>query len=276
MVTKAEFQAGMLDYVTDPHSNGFQNQADATCSLTMTHSNLKAVFPEIRVDKHITIGDLKVKMNKHCGTGTTFMRLFLKDPTGRTICEMNDDSKMLGYYSPGNGYIAHIQDDDPHSLSKGGGLEDVSLVEKYEISEEDYMKREDNFRNFKAKKLAADPDWTWEKECNKNNPDWKPREKITDDDFQGDEARAISVGDRCEVSGGRRGEVAYVGKVEGLPKGWWIGIRYDEPVGKGDGTVAGKRYFESAPKYGGMLRPQLVAVGDYPEEDLFSDSEDEI
>ena len=54
----------------------------------MTHSNLKAVFPELRVDLHITVGDLKVKMNTHCGTGTTFTRVLLKDPSGRVVCEI--------------------------------------------------------------------------------------------------------------------------------------------------------------------------------------------
>ena len=248
----------------------------------MTHSNLKTIFPEIRVDLHITVGDLKVKMNTHCGTGCTFMRVLLKDPTGRVVCELDDDAKMLGYYSPSNNWIAHVQDDDPYSLSKGGGLEDVSLVEKYEISDENYMKREDNFRHFKAKKMAEDPTWSWERECNKNNPDWKPKEKVTDEELMGDLAAAVKVGDRCEVSGGRRGEVAFVGKVAELPLGWWVGVRYDEPVGKGDGTTKAEdgstvRYYECDPKYGGMLRPNLVEVGDFPEEDIFaSDSEDEI
>jgi hypothetical protein len=53
----------------------------------------------------------------------------------------------------------HITDLDPHSLAAGGGLEDVSLVKKYEISEEDYMKRENNFRHWKASKQSADPNW---------------------------------------------------------------------------------------------------------------------
>ena len=46
----------------------------------------------------------------------------------------------------------HIKDNDPHSLSKNGGLEDVSLVEKYEISEEAYEKREQTVRKEIAKK----------------------------------------------------------------------------------------------------------------------------
>ena len=44
------------------------------------------------------------------------------------------------------------------------------------------------------------------------------------------------VGDRCQVEPGqRRGQVAFVGEVIGLPSGLWIGVIYDEPVGKHDG-----------------------------------------
>jgi len=48
---------------------------------------------------------------------------------------------------------------------------------------------------------------------------------------------------RCEVSpGGRRGVVMFKGEqpAEGgkFPgEGWWLGIKFDEPVGKGDGTA---------------------------------------
>jgi hypothetical protein len=63
------------------------------------------------------------------------------------------------------------------------------------------------------------------------------------------EAELISVGQRCEVAppgasdegseaGGmmmKRGVVKYVGQVAELKPGWWIGVEYDEPVGKHDG-----------------------------------------
>jgi tubulin-folding cofactor B len=53
-----------------------------------------------------------------------------------------------------------------------------------------------------------------------------------------DEAALFMVGARCRVEpGDRRGEVGYVGQVEGLPPGYWIGVRYDEPLGKNDGSV---------------------------------------
>ena len=57
-------------------------------------------------------------------------------------------------------------------------------------------------------------------------------------DTEGEEkAATIKKGDRCECAKGgkKRGEVMYVGKPEFAP-GWWIGIKYDEPLGKNDGA----------------------------------------
>ena len=52
-----------------------------------------------------------------------------------------------------------------------------------------------------------------------------------------DLAASISVGARCKVEpGGKRGVVAFVGNgVEGLPAGFWVGVHFDEPVGRNDG-----------------------------------------
>jgi tubulin-folding cofactor B len=52
------------------------------------------------------------------------------------------------------------------------------------------------------------------------------------------EAEAIQVGDRCLVEQGglgKRGLVKYVGLVNFKP-GYWIGVQYDEPLGKHNGT----------------------------------------
>lgn len=257
--------------------SGMQNAGESTVRLTMTHSNLVATFPEIVIDRHTTIENLKDKCRLHSGTACGDMVLQLQDHSGRPVAQLDDDSKMIGYYSPLDGWIVHIHDTNPYSLSANGGLEDVSQVKKYEMSDEDYMKRDTNYRKWKAEKLAKDPTWTLEKEqMLKKDPNWKPPEKITDEDYMKDLADAISVGQRCEVAGGRRGEVMYVGKCD-HGCGYWIGVKYDEPVGKNDGSVKGKRYFDAEMNYGGIVRPNLVQVGDFPEKDLFSDSsEDEI
>ena len=73
----------------------------------------------------------------------------LHPPSGTHMCLACTCPKCPGCAQP---FISiscaaiHITDLDPHSMSAGGGLEDVSLVEKYEISEDDYIKRDKNFR----------------------------------------------------------------------------------------------------------------------------------
>ena len=64
------------------------------------------------------------------------------------------------------------------------------------------------------------------------------RERLRDEYAR--QAARIELGDRCEI-GGYKGEVVFLGdEVEGLPGGYWVGIRYDEPVGKNDGTIKGQ------------------------------------
>jgi hypothetical protein len=47
-------------------------------------------------------------------------------------------------------------------------------------------------------------------------------------------------------------------------------------VGKTDGTAkGGKRCFEALPKQGGFTRGTNVQVGDFPERDMFDDSDED-
>jgi len=71
----------------------------------------------------------------------------------------------------------------------------------------------------------------------------------------------------------RRGIILFVGKVH-FKAGWWIGIKLDEPIGKNDGSVEGKRYFDCQPKYGSFVKPSQVIMGDFPE--LFEEEMDEM
>ena len=81
---------------------------------------------------------------------------------------------------------------------------------------------------------------------------------------------------RCETNvGGMRGEVAYKGIVGGLERGYWIGVKLDEPTGENNGTVGGKKYFDCGQKFGIFVRPLDLKVGDYPENDEF-DMDDDI
>ncbi|XP_014485413.1 PREDICTED: restin homolog isoform X2 [Dinoponera quadriceps] len=62
----------------------------------------------------------------------------------------------------------------------------------------------------------------------------------------------LKIGDRVIVSssqGSKTGVLRYLGTTEFAP-GEWCGVELDEPVGKNDGSVNDKRYFECSPKYG--------------------------
>jgi len=276
----------LKDWVTG--DSGGQNRGESTVLLHVTHSNLASRMFEIRLDRHMTIERVKEKLRSHTGTGSMFMHLTLLDYNGQVVADMIQEEVKLGYFSPMDGWTIHITDLDPHSLAANGGLDDVSLVKKYEISDEDYEKRENNFRKWRADKLAADPTWSLGKEMKqkqdaqrmKQDPSYvpePPKEKVTDDEHMADLASGMKVGDRCEVTvGGKRGEVKFVGKIPAIAPGWWIGVQYDEPVGKNDGSVKGNQFFTCPPKYGGFLRPDKLKVGDYPElDDFLSEEEDE-
>ena len=90
----------------------------------------------------------------------------------------------------------------------------------------------------------------------------------------------LAVGERCKVAvpktPTRLGQVKFLGATE-FAEGLWAGIHYDEPVGKNDGSVKGKKYFSCPNKYGGFVKVEYVECGDFPaEEDDLSDLDDEI
>ena len=95
---------------------------------------------------------------------------------------------------------------------------------------------------------------------------------------------SITPGARCEVRpGNRRGTVSFVGVVRELDDSetsYWVGVTFDEPVGKTDGSATDRatktktQYFEAAMGYASFVRGKNVEVGDFPEEDLFGSDDD--
>ncbi|XP_043998694.1 dynactin subunit 1 isoform X3 [Gambusia affinis] len=74
--------------------------------------------------------------------------------------------------------------------------------------------------------------------------------------------RPAKVGSLVEVIGkGQRGTVAYIGNTL-FASGKWVGVILDEPKGKNDGTVQGKRYFTCQENYGIFVRQSQIQLVD--------------
>uniref|UniRef100_A0A3B4AA81 Dynactin subunit 1 n=1 Tax=Periophthalmus magnuspinnatus TaxID=409849 RepID=A0A3B4AA81_9GOBI len=74
--------------------------------------------------------------------------------------------------------------------------------------------------------------------------------------------RPVKVGSLVEVIGkGQRGTVAYIGTTS-FASGKWVGVILDEPKGKNDGTVQGKRYFTCDENQGIFVRQSQIQLVD--------------
>uniref|UniRef100_A0A803SQ60 CAP-Gly domain-containing protein n=1 Tax=Anolis carolinensis TaxID=28377 RepID=A0A803SQ60_ANOCA len=227
------------------------------------------------------------KLELVVGSPASCMDLELYTVDDKFVMKLDSDEALLGSYPIDDGCRIHVID---RSGANIGEYEDVTRVEKTTL----ISFPTDTARSFmKRSKLGQ-----------YNREEMLKKEAEQEQKLAEEKAlvEAISVGARCEVrSSGqpnKRGTVMYavtsrgrraclvgfskhhftpsllfpIGLTEFKP-GYWIGVKYDEPLGKHDGSVGGKRYFECQPKYGAFVKPQHVAVGDFPEEDYGLDDE---
>ncbi|KAI0305804.1 CAP Gly-rich domain-containing protein [Multifurca ochricompacta] len=217
---------------------------------------------ERRFDLQLSISRLKEKLELITGIPVRNQQLAIynDDADSQPAKVLDDDQRPLGFYSPAD---FQVVDTNP-STTFTGQLTDLSGVDKFELSDEQYALRQDSVLAYKQRhkvgRFAEKVEST-------------PAPAITVD---------IPIGSRCQVEStepglNKRGTVRYVGETNfGSAGGVWVGIEYDEPMGKNDGSVQGKRYFTCAPNFGVFMRPDKVRVGDFPVEDPFEDDENEM
>ncbi|XP_012277007.1 tubulin-folding cofactor B [Orussus abietinus] len=230
-------------------------------NLKITNSGNSSVV-ERRFQKGISVDEFKGKLELLTGANPMTLSLEVYDKNDTITCKLTEGSHLLGSYPIDDGMRIHVIDNFSRTE------EDLSKVEKFEISEEDYSKRSDTVKAFLAKNKLG--------KYNEEELKRKAEEKMREEEAEEALANKLKVGDRCEVhvpgQPKRRATIMYVGKTE-FKEGWWVGVKYDEPLGKNDGTVNGKQYFECPPKYGGFVKVNHVKVGDFPEEDYDLDEE---
>jgi hypothetical protein len=167
--------------------------------LDMKHNLLKAQYKEIKFPLSFTVYDVKKKIYTMTGSQPGGQHLALDG------IPMTNDDMELRAFRPRNRSLLTCTDTDPFSLARGGQLEDVSLVRKYVMSDEDYDKREKTVRKFIEQKRKADPNWRPPifRPTNQLPPDYRNLSQIMNE---------YKVGDRCECfPGGRRGVIMWIG-----------------------------------------------------------------
>ncbi|KAK9381980.1 CAP Gly-rich domain-containing protein [Kockiozyma suomiensis] len=167
----------------------------------------------------------------------------------------------------------HVEDTRPPGMQEN--YNDVSGVKKYEMTDEEYAKLDDTVMAYKKRNKLG----RFSEEAEHRRTQFK----------QAVIKQGIAVDRRCRVTepSERRGVVRFVGTVAELPsfaaglsdgdEDLWIGVEFDEPVGKNDGSIKGVKYFSARKNHGSFLRPEKVEIGDFPElDDLFDDDDDEV
>lgn len=225
-------------------------------NLSITSSGQESSCIERRFQKGITIDEFKGKLELLTGCSPTTMTVDVYDKNDKLICKLEEGSRLLGSYPIDDGMRIHVTGNFPRTE------DELGQVEKFEISEEEYAKRTDTVKAFLEKNKLG--------KYNEEDMIRRAEEKKREEQAEEAAAKLCKVGDRCEVAvpnqPKRRATIMYVGKTE-FKEGWWVGVKYDEPLGKNDGMVNGKRYFECLPKYGGFVKPVHVKAGDFPEEE---------
>lgn len=194
-------------------------------------------------------------------------------------------------------YIWKVKDINPATASLAGQYTDVSRVEKFEISDQEYAARRgshhwDNCWDTQTPVPFLSDTVLAYKQAHKVGRFAPPSGAEIPENSYVD----IHIGSRCKIDAGegeleKRGTVRFVGPTK-FAKGVWVGIEYDEPLGKNDGSwapiscslvipqqkyccrVQGERYFTTRQSYGGFVRPDRVRVGDFPVEDLDMNDEE--
>jgi tubulin-specific chaperone B len=268
--------------------------------VDITHSNLAQRHLEIPFDAHSPVSELQHKIYQQTGTLVDDQLLYVIED-GTVVAEMLDTRRPIGYYIHKRfGLTVHCVDTNPHSISAGGALENVNLVPKFQLTDEEYHKRKGTLRDWKTSTdIASYRQHLVEHQgvvaAQRHYKEGKglplgyrlidaATGKVERDDSIFDIASVAhcagdhNVGQRCEVQpGGRRGKIACtVPSIPSLGHGYWVGVILDEPVGKHDGTIHGVSYFDAPPQCGIFCRGMNVAVGEqYVERDLFDDDEEE-
>lgn len=178
---------------------------------------------ERRFPSEIKMEELKNRLELITGASASTMELIFSDTSGNLIDNYDNNKCLQDFIRPGAENRLRLNVKGSEIVQ----LDDLSNVPRYVMSNDKYSERNDSLLAFKMKnKLGRFAETKTKEEC------------------EGDSVSHIKIGDRCQVmvkeTQPRRGRVMYIGKIGNLP-GKFVGVRFDEPYGKNDGTFENKR-----------------------------------
>lgn len=230
---------------------------------------------ERQVSTSTTVRELKSKLQVVTGIHPNSQNLSLQDGSmpattyeleeGATLAVLDDDDRTLGSYGlNSDGHIIKVAPSDSRLTSTLSSYIEDPNVQKFELTQEEYAQRRDTVMAYKARnkigRFASPP----------------PEDAMTT--AAAPLPEGLQAGARVRVDASstginiKLGTVRYVGETS-FAKGVWVGVEYDEPVGKNDGSIDGERYFTCRSKYGGFVKPDKCAVGDWQAEEINTDDE---
>lgn len=167
------------------------------------------------------------------GTAPEHQKLELTDPSTDKKHNLDDGSTLLSDYGVAHHHVLHVIDTDPAKYV--ASTQTGEAPEPFVLSAEKEAARAEAMKKAKEEKALADD------------------QKLL----------KVKLGDRCRVSSPdpsaevRVGTVAFIGPVH-WTLGLWLGVKFDEPIGKNDGSVKGVRYFDCEPNHGSFVKPAFV------------------
>eukprot|EP00505_MAST-04D_sp_SCG-Rhode-Island_P003715 Stramenopile-MAST_4_protein_3715 len=191
-------------------------------------------FPELRFQSEKTIDEVKMTLYPKTGTEPEDMQLSFVSPSSGDKVVLEDGSRTLEAYDVVNGTDILLVDTSVDSVANNLNV-GAQKVEKYEAKSGDA-----GFAAYRKARSAPPP---------------------ATDDTDKEAASAFEIGYRIKSKkSGATGTVQFIGQIEQLPKGYWLGIELDEATGKHDGEIKGVRVFTCEAKKGAVMRPSSVLV----------------
>ncbi|KKY28857.1 putative cell polarity protein [Phaeomoniella chlamydospora] len=241
---------------------------------------LPLIQSERRINLSWTLGHFKSRMEMVTGIPPESMKVEVR---GRDVGEWMNEEDSVGRWGVSKGEVVVIHDTRPPSV-RAQNIFDPNgpyAVPKYEMPTSAYETLSDSVLSWKKNNRLG-----------RFNPAAPTPEALAQARHERDqsfiESQQIKLDRRCRVgeSDTRRGVVKFIGEVPEIGGGEggkergaiWIGVAFDEPVGKNDGTIKGKRYFEcQGEKFGGFIRPEIVECGEQwgVLDDLLGDEKDD-